>query len=165
MIARAALQSSARMCLLPARERAAIDAPQEKIEQPLSGGRVIEHVAHQRGLRGFVDEISQTRRRRVQALEKERVYRGIARWKLARDANPSPGSSRWRAIVAPVRSDAAWPDARSCDFRPCERQSTSRPRLPDGAGSARMVLGPSERLTPRPAALTCITFRAKSHAG
>ena len=56
---------------------------QEKVQQALTGCRVVEYVAHQRCLRCLVDKVPQTRRSGLQALQEERVHRGISRWKLA----------------------------------------------------------------------------------
>src|SRR5689334_15505865 len=38
----------------------AVDCAQEIIEQPLSGRRVVENIADERGLRGLLDEVLQT---------------------------------------------------------------------------------------------------------
>lgn len=52
-------------------DRAAVDRPQEKIQQTLAGGGIVEHVAHQRGLRRLLHKIFQPRSRRIQPLEKK----------------------------------------------------------------------------------------------
>src|SRR5206468_2755719 len=57
------------------RQRAAIDAAEEEIEQALAGGGIVEDRALQRCLRGLGDEVAQPRRRRRQALVEEAVGR------------------------------------------------------------------------------------------
>src|ERR1700722_15955246 len=65
------------------RESAAIQAAQQEIEQALAGGGIVEHVAHQSGLGGLTDKVSQAGGSRIKALQKKRKDRGIARGKLA----------------------------------------------------------------------------------
>ena len=65
-----------------------MNAPQftprnRKVEQALSGCRIVEDIAHQSGLRRLVDKIPQTRRSRVQALQEKCIDRGVTRRKLA----------------------------------------------------------------------------------
>src|ERR1051325_2417510 len=69
--------------------RAAIDRAQKIIQKALARRGIVEHVANQRGLRGFLDEIAQTLGSRVEALQKECVDRRVACRQLRRMQVPS----------------------------------------------------------------------------
>ena len=81
-------------------------APQKIVEQALSGGRIVEHVADQRGLRGFSHEVAQTLRRRLLPLEKKCVHRRVARRQLRRMQIPAlieaPGQRVTGVVVMPL---------------------------------------------------------------
>jgi hypothetical protein len=55
----------------------------------LTGGSVVEHIAHQRRLSGFLDEIAETRSGGFKTLEEERIYRGKSRRELPRMQVPT----------------------------------------------------------------------------
>jgi hypothetical protein len=61
---------------------AGIQRAQKIIEKPLSRRRVVEHIADERGLCSFRDEIAEPLRGSGEALEEERVHRGVACRKL-----------------------------------------------------------------------------------
>ena len=70
-------------------ERAAVDGPQKVIEQSLARGRIIKYITDQSSFRGLLNEVAQSFRSGVQALEKERIDRGITRRQLRRVQIPA----------------------------------------------------------------------------
>src|SRR5258706_2164025 len=64
------------------RDRAAVPGAEEEIEQALAGRGVVEDVADEGRLSGLRDEVRQPRRRGFEAVEEERVERGVARGEL-----------------------------------------------------------------------------------
>src|SRR5581483_11679629 len=71
------------------RDRSAAEPAEEEIQQSLTGRGVVEYVADQSRLGGFVDEILQPCRGRFQALKEEKVYRHVAAGKLRRMQVPA----------------------------------------------------------------------------
>ena len=85
------LQERAALDLFDAQARArglvggegpAEEAAQEEVEQALSGRGVVEDLAEESGLRGLLGEGMKATRGGIEALEEERVDRGVARGKL-----------------------------------------------------------------------------------
>src|SRR3981189_805919 len=88
------------------RECAAVDAAEEEVEQALAGGGVVEHVAHQRRLRGLADEVLQPLARRGQALEEEAVDGAIAARELGGVQVPALVEAVHQRVARVVRVQA-----------------------------------------------------------
>src|SRR5579885_2751261 len=71
------------------RDGPALHGPQERIQQPLAGGGVVEDLADARGLGRLLYKITQPPRGAFQVLQKEDIERGIARGKLGRMQIPA----------------------------------------------------------------------------
>src|SRR5579862_1298467 len=67
----------------------AVDRAQEKIQQALPRGGVVEHVADERGLRRFLDEIFEPRGRGIEPFKKERKHGRVTSRKLSRMQVPA----------------------------------------------------------------------------
>src|SRR6185312_14270753 len=63
-------------------DRAAVQATEEVIEEPLARCRVIEDVPDQRGLRRLLDEVAEALRGLIEALQEECVAGGVAHGEL-----------------------------------------------------------------------------------
>src|SRR5215471_813250 len=70
-------------------DRAGLDRAQEVVEESLPGRGVVEDVAHERRLRGLVDEVPEPLPRGVDAHEKELEQRRVARHQLRRVQVPA----------------------------------------------------------------------------
>src|SRR6185503_395155 len=68
---------------------AAVDRAQEEVEQALPRRRVVEDVADERRLRRLGDEVGEPLRRRVEAVEEERVDRRVTDGQLRRVQVPA----------------------------------------------------------------------------
>ena len=120
-------------------DRAAVHRPQEIIQETLSGGGIVEHVANQGGLRGLLHEVLEPLGSRVEPFEEERVHRRIARRQLRRMQVPplvETGDERVAHVLGMQR---------------------------DPIGMR--LVAPYDNQMPVPASATCITCFAKSQTG
>src|SRR5580704_14618813 len=70
-------------------DRSAVNCAQEKIQQALPRGGIVEYVADERGLRRFLDEILEPRGSGIEPFEKKRKHGRVARGKLCRMQIPT----------------------------------------------------------------------------
>ena len=123
------LRREARCGRDPRLDGARVQRAEEVVQQALAGGRVVEDVADQRGLRRLVDEVPQPIRGRREALEEEGVAGRRSAPGAAPGADPSPGRSRPPAsggCGGATSCQAPWTAARfSSRLR---RRSARRPR-------------------------------------
>ena len=81
---------------------------QEEVQQALHHGGIVEHLADARGLRGFLDEIAQALRGRIEIFKEKRIDGRKARGKLRGMQVPT-------LIEADSRARRTWSN---CSFQP-----------------------------------------------